>query len=471
MTPLVFYLVSLGLVAGVVWGIHLMNKPQTAVRGNLLGALCLLGSIVLTMTYYGILDIEWLWISMAVGGVIGYIWSAWVKMIKMPQLVAVFNGFGGCASSLVAFLLLTGGRVEKGFSLITAAIALAIGALTFSGSMIAAAKLNQWITQRPIVVKKHSAITNLSLCFLGVLLVMIVIAGDPGRNLLTALIAATSLFIGLFFTLRVGGADMPITISLLNSFSGVAGAIAGMAIRDPLLVAVGGVVGASGLLLTQVMCRAMNRNVFDVLSGRTAVQSERKPVVIESRADESVPAEAAAADETEHEKEESAESAFRDARRVVIVQGYGLALSQAQHLVKKLADRLEELGKDVKYAIHPVAGRMPGHMNVLLAEADVPYEQLCEMDDINPHFKETDVVLVVGANDVVNPSAISAKGTPIYGMPILQVDEARRVVICNWDDKPGYSGVDNPLYRKKHVTLMLGDAAESLSKIISCLED
>jgi len=359
--------------------------------------------------------------------------------------------------------------VEKGFSLITAAIALAIGALTFSGSMIAAAKLNQWITQRPIVVKKHSAITNLSLCFLGVLLVMIVIAGDPGRN--TALIAATSLFIGLFFTLRVGGADMPITISLLNSFSGVAGAIAGRAIRDPLLVAVGGVVGASGLLLTQVMCRAMNRNVFDVLSGRTAVQSERKPAVIESRADESVPAEAAAADETEHEKEESAESAFRDARRVVIVPGYGMALSQAQHLVKKLADRLEELGKDVKYAIHPVAGRMPGHMNVLLAEADVPYEQLCEMDDINPHFKETDVVLVVGANDVVNPSAITAKGTPIYGMPILQVDEARRVVICNWDDKPGYSGVDNPLYRKKHVTLMLGDAAESLSKVISCLED
>ncbi len=471
MSTITFYLISLGLVFGVVWGIHLMNKPQTAVKGNLLGALCILGSIILTMSYYGILDVQLLWISMVIGGLIGYIWSLWVKMIKMPQLVALLNGFGGCASSLVAYLILVGRSEVNGFSLIAAAMALAVGALTFSGSMIAAAKLNQWLNQRPIIVKNHSTINYLVLVFLIFLLFMIFLGGNSHRSLFTALVAITSLFIGVFFTIRVGGADMPITISLLNSLSGVAGAIAGLAIRDPLLVAIGGVVGASGLLLTQVMCRSMNRRISDILGGKTVItQLENDLNQSEISSEDLVYSESNPRDEKDS-KEENIDSILRSAQRIVIVPGYGMALSQAQHLVKELAEKLERMGKEVKYAIHPVAGRMPGHMNVLLAEADVPYEQLCEMDDINPSFKETDVVLVVGANDVVNPAAATATGTPIYGMPILLVEEAKHIIVCNRDKNPGYSGVENPLYQREHVTMILGDACESLSKIMSCLDN
>lgn len=270
---------------------------------------------------------------------------------------------------------------------------------------------------------------------------------------------------------------MPITISLLNSLSGVAGSIAGMAIKDPLLIAIGGVVGASGLLLTQIMCKAMNRSLVDILMGKTAGRNDQGKVNTSAGTGEPTDpetAESAASGQntayapTCHFNDlESPASILLHAKNVIIVPGYGMALAQAQGLVKQLADQLSRNGSNVQYAIHPVAGRMPGHMNVLLCEVDVPYEDLHEMDEINPQFETCDAVLVVGANDVINPAANTAIGTPIYGMPVLGVENARQIIICNYDLKPGYSGVDNPLYtRKSGVTMLLGDAAQTLSDLV-----
>ena len=262
---------------------------------------------------------------------------------------------------------------------------------------------------------------------------------------------------GLLFTIRVGGADMPITISLLNSFSGVAGSIAGLAIGDALLVAVGAIVGSSGLLLTQIMCKAMNRSLMDILLGKTTIAAksiEKKQVEVKS---------------IKEDVKESYLELIRKAKNVIIVPGYGMAIAQAQHLVKNLSDKLKTNGATVRYAIHPVAGRMPGHMNVLLAEADVDYDELFEMDEINPEFKNADLTIVVGANDVLNPAAREAEGTPIYGMPILNVDESKNIVIFNYDTKPGYAGVDNPLYQKDNVHLVLGNAYDTLSELLEKL--
>ena len=276
------------------------------------------------------------------------------------------------------------------------------------------------------------------------------------------------LFRSYVFAIRVGGADMPITISLLNSLSGVAGAVAGMAIGHILLVAVGGIVGASGLLLTQIMCRAMNRNLIDILTGKTSAKKQK----VETK-EQTAPSEVKA-EKTDPSitKKKTAADVLASAKSVIIVPGYGMALAQAQHLVKQLADQLELNGAEVKYAIHPVAGRMPGHMNVLLAEADVSYEQLYEMDVVNEEFKDVDAVVVIGANDVLNPAARDAADTPIYGMPILNVDEAKEIIICNFDLNPGYAGVDNPLYsRSEGVYLKLGDAKETLKELLTELQD
>jgi NAD(P) transhydrogenase subunit beta len=273
-----------------------------------------------------------------------------------------------------------------------------------------------------------------------------------------------SLLLGVVFIMRIGGADMPVTISLLNSLSGVAGAIAGFAIYNPILVAVGAIVGAAGLILTRVMCRAMNRSLMEIITGKTTMvntkQIDPETILLEKK------------DEQKNTKlqKKNNEAIIKEAKKLIIVPGYGMALAQAQHLVKELAKKLEEQGKEVKFAIHPVAGRMPGHMNVLLAEADVDYEQLYELEAINPQFIETDLVIVVGANDVVNPAAITAVGTPIYGMPILRVDEAKYIFICNKDTQPGYSGVDNLLYQKENVSLLLGDAAQTIKQILECID-
>jgi NAD(P) transhydrogenase subunit beta len=277
--------------------------------------------------------------------------------------------------------------------------------------------------------------------------------------LILALLAISGFF-GVALAVRVGGADMPITISLLNSFTGVAVSAVGMAMADPLLVSVGGIVGAAGLILTKIMCRAMNRSLSDILLGKTSVMTQKNEK----------PQEKNLSDEPDMKQSQDPIQILTDAKRVIIIPGYGMALAQAQELLKKLADILEANGADVKYAIHPVAGRMPGHMNVLLAEADVPYDKLYEIDDINPSFDTCDAAIVVGANDVVNPAANTAVDTPIYGMPVLDVEKAKHIILCNYDTKPGYAGVPNPLYEDDRAVLLLGDAKESISTLITGLE-
>jgi NAD(P) transhydrogenase subunit beta len=344
-------------------------------------------------------------------------------------------------------------------------LALVIGTITFTGSLVAAAKLNGQLKPRPIIWKGHGWLSILSLS-VAVLMIAVFRIYLPVKAAVVMALLSGGIF-GILFSVRVGGADMPITISLLNSLSGVAAGITGMAIRDPLLVVIGGVVGASGLLLTQIMCRAMNRGLWDILLGikaahfETAVNTAGGDYTADAAPQAgSSPEEASAAD--------NPVDWLRQARDVIIVPGYGMALSQAQVCVKELQSALEGNGAAVRYAIHPVAGRMPGHMNVLLAEVDVPYDQLYEIDMINDAFCTCDLCIVIGANDVVNPAANTAVGTPIYGMPILNADGAPRILLLNFDAKPGYAGVDNPLYTRQHgVIPLLGDAKETLERLLA----
>jgi len=456
-----YYVICGALALIVLIGISLMSKVKTAVLGNRLSALAMAAAIVVTLLKYEILPDWVLYIGIALGFLIGLWLAVKVKMIEMPQLVALFNGLGGAASAIVGFFAYLGiGAGDDLFSRITALLAIAIGAITFFGSMIAAGKLHKLINQKPIILPFHTGITVLLLVLTAAYTVFAVIpafSGMPTLNAVALTIIAT--LFGIVFTVRVGGADMPITISLLNSLSGVAGAIAGLAIGDLLLVIVGAIVGASGLLLTRIMCRSMNRHLSAILLGKTTAS-----VVTEASA-------AAAKPEAEKTDEKPAASpleAMREAKNVIIVPGYGMAVAQAQHLVRDLAERFRANGATVKFAIHPVAGRMPGHMNVLLCEAGVDYEDLYEMSDINDDFAGADLTVIVGANDVVNPAARDTVGTPISGMPILNADHCPRIVIFNYDMKPGYAGVENPLYRREEgVWLVMGDAAETLKDILN----
>ena len=470
MTPVVYYVLCGVLTLGVLVGIALMSKVRTAVTGNLLSALCMAAAIVLTLFHAGIFDKPSdLWLCLivtAIGLVVGLLWAARIKMIEMPEIVALFNGFGGAASALVALatLIFLPRESMNLFALITGAIALAVGMITLTGSLIAGGKLHKIINGRPVIWKGHKLILNTTMVLVVVTMALIVFVSAIPMWLSCLLCTLLSAFFGVAFALRVGGADMPITISLLNSLSGVAGSIAGMAIGDPLLVAVGGVVGASGLLLTQIMCKAMNRHLGDILLGKTSAPAKKAAAPAKKDAAPAPKAEPAPAPAPKAEKTPG--EILAAAKRVIIVPGYGMALAQAQHQVKKLADTLEADGIDVEFAIHPVAGRMPGHMNVLLAEADVPYEKLHEMEEINPRFADCDAAIVIGANDVTNPAANTAEGTPIYGMPVLDVEKARHIFICNYDLKPGYAGVENPIYtRKTGVTLMLGDAKKTVDEL------
>ena len=471
----------------VLAGISMMSKVKTAVAGNLLSALAMLCGIVATLFFAGVVSVWTIYVSILVGALIGSLLAARVKMIQMPQTVALFNGLGGGASALVGLLSVHG---DGAFVRFTALLAVAVGMVTLVGSLVAAGKLHRVLPQKPVVWKGHSLCTLLFLALtLGFVVAGIFAQGAALTVCLVGAFLAASLF-GLWFSLRVGGADMPITISLLNSLSGVAGAIAGMAIGDVFLVAVGGIVGASGLLLTQIMCRAMNRKLMSILTGGTVTPAAQTPVLeenaelverimdLEKKIKE---LEAMVADlearvkaldgqlnAAPAEEAPTAAAVLSKAKDVIIVPGYGMALAQAQHQVRQLADKLEGRGARVRFAIHPVAGRMPGHMNVLLAEADVDYEKLYEMDAINDDFKNTDAVVVIGANDVLNPAARNAVGTPIYGMPVLNVDEAPEVIVCNFDLKPGYAGVENPIYhREKGVYLELGDAKETLMRLMA----
>ena len=451
-------------VAAVLLGINMMSKVKTAVQGNGLSAAAMILAIaVIFFLRAGAADISLvvaICVALAAGTVIGIYGAAKAKMIAMPQIIALLNGLGGGASALVAAVTAVNGGVPV-FESVTAGLALAIGALTLTGSLVAAGKLARILDARPKSLPNHGTV----MAVLTVLIVAGIVLQTVSTGAWAILVAILSLAIGVVFVMRVGGADMPITISLLNALSGVAGGIAGMAINEPLLVAVGGIVGASGLILTQDMCKAMNRKLVAILTGKTtvAVPAAAKEEVKEAAAEEA-PAESAGL------TEDAVAATLQAARKVIIVPGYGMALSQAQADVAALAAALEKKGAEVKFAIHPVAGRMPGHMSVLLCEADIDYDKLFMMEDINEEFASCDIALVIGANDVTNPAANTAEGTPIYGMPVLNVEHAPMAVFCNFDEKPGYAGVPNPLYGADNVLLMLGDAKESVQKLIGYAE-
>ena len=484
MTETMYYLVCVVLSLLSLLGISMMSKVSTAVRGNLLLSFCLLAGCVVTLLYYQIVGVVTIYAFILVGSIIGAIMAYRVQMIQMPQTVAMLNGLGGLAGGIVGALTLIHVGVKPSeyplFVNVTATLAVVVGMVTFVGSMVAAGKLHRLLPQKPIIWKNHELITTILIIGSVASVVLAFFIGkDMGilsdiYFILALAVLSGSLF-GLVFAIRVGGADMPITISLLTSLAGVAAAIAGMAIGDLLVVSIGGIVGSSGLLLTQIMCRAMNRSLAVILTGKTS--AEAVPVVPVSPQESTQPLPSVEDEVKEalpERKEVSSEMKISGilsaAKHAIIVPGYGMALAQAQHQVRQLANMLEAQGTDVKYAIHPVAGRMPGHMNVLLAEADVPYDQLYEMDNINDDFKDTDVVIVIGANDVLNPAARDAVDTPIYGMPVLNVDQAKHIIICNYDMKPGYAGVPNPLYEMEDkVMMLLGDAKESLALVMQAM--
>ena len=469
MDQTLIYVISALLSLLVMVGIALMSKVRYASLGNSLSALAILAGIVFTLLTKEnngtpIITAWTLYPSLAIGALIGGLFATRVKMIQMPQLVALLNGLGGGASALVGILSVAGigeRLAATAFSNFTGYLAIGIGLITLVGSLVAAGKLHRLLPQKPQVWAFHSMATVLSLVVMAILILIGTFSQYEGMPVfwLIAGVAIFSSLFGLYFSIRVGGADMPITISLLNSLSGVAGAIAGMAIGDVLLVAVGGIVGASGLLLTQIMCRAMNRSLLSILLGTKKKVAVPAPPSVAT-------ASPAAAPKVEVKKTPG--EVLSTAKRVIIVPGYGMALAQAQHEVKQLSDALRKGGAEVRFAIHPVAGRMPGHMNVLLAEANVPYDDLFEMEAINDDFAKVDAAIVIGANDVLNPAARNAEGTPIYGMPVLNVDQAPYVVICNYDLKPGYAGVENPLYtREEGVALLTGDAKETVSALLT----
>lgn len=441
-------------------GLKLLNSPATARKGNQLAALGMFIGIVVTLFDQQIISFEWIIAGILIGGLIGAVLAKKVAMTAMPELVAVFNGFGGGASALVAwgeFSRLVDPTTMSPDSLITTGLGIFIGSLTFTGSFIAFGKLKGFISGNAITFP------GLNVINIGSMIAVLVLIGfftfDPTNQTIFWIILGLSLLIGVTSVIPIGGADMPVVISLLNSYSGLAASMAGFVIGNNLLIIAGALVGAAGLILTQIMCKAMNRSLANVIFGAFGGDSGSS---------------GSGEDGDKTVRETSAEDLAIQvayASKVVIAPGYGLAVAQAQHILKEVAMKLEARGVQVKYGIHPVAGRMPGHMNVLLAEADVPYDQLLDMDQINQEFKTTDVVLIIGANDVVNPVAKTEPGSPIYGMPILNVDEAKRTVIFKRSLSPGYAGIDNPLFYDEKNQMFFGDAKKSLQALNEALND
>jgi H+-translocating NAD(P) transhydrogenase subunit beta len=444
-------------IVAFILALRFLSNPAHARRGNQIGAAGMLVAIVVTWVHAG--SVSW-WaivLGMAIGSGFGAIAARRVKMTAMPQMVALFNGVGGGAAALIALAELHRILPDPGRPKIDIALAIAlsglIGAISFSGSLVAFAKLQELIGGRPITYPGQK-VGNLALLAVCVALSVVLVSGVQDEWLLWVVIGGGALF-GVLFVLPIGGADMPVVISLLNAFTGLAVAIGGFELENNVLIVAGMLVGASGTLLTLMMGRAMNRSITNVLFGAFGQVSSG--------------AAAAAASDGGSVRSAGAEDVavmLAYAHKVVFVPGYGLAVAQAQHDVRQLADLLEEKGVEVSYAIHPVAGRMPGHMNVLLAEANVPYPQLKEMDEANPEFGRTDVVLVVGANDVVNPDARNNEGSPIYGMPILNVDQAQAVVVLKRSMNPGFAGIENPLFYNPKTVMLFGDAKESIDKLI-----
>ncbi|MFY9232916.1 MAG: NAD(P)(+) transhydrogenase (Re/Si-specific) subunit beta [Fimbriimonadaceae bacterium] len=451
------------LVAAVcfILALKLMNSPVTARRGNWLAMGGMGVALLVTLFVPDIGNFGWIAAAIGIGAAVGYIPSKRLQMTSMPQMVALLNGLGGGAVALVALFefLATSGRglPPEPIQSVTTVLSAIIGTISFSGSMIAFAKLQELLPGRPIAFKGIQ-IFNLLLVIFILSLALALLAFGNTTVLVFLLLVAASFLIGITGVLPIGGADMPVVISLLNSFTGLAAGLAGFVLLNNALLIGGGLVGASGLILTLLMCKAMNRSLGNVLFG-----------AVGGAAIAGGPS-AFAGKQPKNYTPEDAAILLSNSNTVVVVPGYGMAVAQAQHQVKELAGKLQAMGIDVKYAVHPVAGRMPGHMNVLLAEADVPYEQLYELEQINPLFPETDVVLVIGANDVVNPAARYDKSSPIYGMPILDVDKARTVIVMKRSMNPGFAGVENELFLYDNTVMVFGNAKTSVAKISSALD-
>jgi NAD(P) transhydrogenase subunit beta len=440
------------LVAAVLFilGLRNLSSPKTAVLGNNMAAVGMLIAIVATLLVQGVVDYGIVLAGIVVGGLIGAVAALRVEMTAMPQMVALLNGFGGAASVLVA-----GGEVmsritrqEEPSGVVPVAIvaSVLIGGVTLTGSLIAFAKLQELMRGAPIQYPGQQYLN--ALIAVGTLGVCVMLGMAPLDVSLLALLTGLALLLGVLLVIPIGGADMPVVIALLNSYSGLAACATGFVLDNSALVISGSLVGASGLILTKIMCDAMNRSLGNVLFGAFGAQTE------------AVEGGAAAVDQGNVTAYTPIDAAviFSNARSVIVVPGYGMAVAQAQHAVRELTDTLAERGIEVNFAIHPVAGRMPGHMNVLLAEADVSYERLVEMDQINPQFPETDVALVLGANDVVNPAAREDESSPIYGMPVLEVDRAQHVFVIKRSMNPGFAGIQNPLFFKENTMMIFGDA-------------
>jgi len=447
------------LVAAVLFivGLKRLSSPATARSGNILGATGMLVAVVATLLHGDIISWVWILAGIVIGGAVGATMARTVKMTGMPQMVALLNGFGGGASALVAgdeYIRFASGTIDAPMNVqATIMLSVLIGALTFSGSLVAFGKLQELITGRAVTYPGQKIVNGL--IFGGTFaLAGVLVAADANLPLYLVLTGA-ALLIGVLFVLPIGGADMPVVISLLNSFSGIAASMTGFVLGNNVLIIAGALVGASGIILTKIMCDAMNRSLTNVLFGAFGANVAAGAAVegAEGRSVRDITGEDAAI-------------LLGYARSVVFVPGYGMAVSQAQHQVRELADLLQSRGVEVKYAIHPVAGRMPGHMNVLLAEANVPYPQLIEMEQINPEFERTDVAVVIGANDVVNPAARHDTASPIYGMPILDVDKAKTVIVMKRSMNPGFAGIENELYYGDNTVMLFGDAKDSVAKLV-----
>jgi len=464
-------LIDFAVIAVLIVGIWQFRAPRGARIGNWTAAFALLCAFILVLYRNGIIDTGTVVFSLLVGSIAGYAVARTVSMIQIPAMVAFQHGAGGIAAFLVSLVELMRGAPDLGLiNEVSGILGLTIGALTFSGSMLAAAKLANKMRQTPQVLPAHNFLVPANLVvLLAVGFTALYVPGDAKVYLYAVQIVLAALF-GILFSIRIGGADMPVLISFLNATAGLAAAFCGMVIENQLLIAFGATVAASGSILTHVMCKAMNRSLFRVfvpLPAKRANTGNEIPDAGLGEPDQTMAADNSQVD-TDHHFSKAA-GIVAEARKVIIVPGYGMAIAQAQLVVVALAKKMEAMGKDVKYAIHPVAGRMPGHMNVLLAEAGVDYDMLVEMDTINPEFRSTDLVLVVGACDVVNPAAIDVEGTPISGMPILLTHAAKNVVCCNYDDQPGYSGVPNPLYEKDNTVLLPGDAKKTVQQLLDTL--
>jgi NAD(P) transhydrogenase subunit beta len=443
-------------IVSFVLALRFLSNPATARRGNQVGAVGMLVAIAVTFANAAVMSYWEIVVGMVVGGALGAVGARRVKMTAMPQMVALFNGVGGGAAALISLaefhtLAPAAGHLQRDVS-ISLVLSALIGSISFMGSMVAFAKLQELVRGRPITYPGQKVV-NLLLFSACVAAGAGLVSGYEHQWLLGALGLGAGLF-GILFVLPIGGADMPVVISLLNAFTGLAAAATGFELENNVLIVAGMLVGASGTLLTVKMGRAMNRSIANVLFGAFGSVAATGAAAAATNGGTVRPATA-----------DDVAVMLAYAQRVVVVPGYGLAVAQAQHDLRQLADVLEAKGVNVSYAIHPVAGRMPGHMNVLLAEANVPYPQLKEMDEINPEFPQTDVALVIGANDVVNVDARNNPGSPIYGMPILNVDEAAAVVVLKRSMNPGFAGVDNPLFLNPKTVMLFGDAKDSIVKL------